>query len=152
MRIHPALVPGAAASLALLLPGCRPPATTSAPGPAAKPPEPVTTRADLKLVQPALRTAPPLPAQPAATRTAGIFGRVVTEVTVDETGLVTQVRALSGPEELRAVTVAWARKLVFSPGSLDGVPKVFRMKAAVLWSAEGRTYEVVLPKSAAGWE
>lgn len=141
----------AACSLSLLLlPGCK--TVTTAPGAAAKAPEPVTTRADLKLVQPTLRTAPPLPAQPAATRTAGIFGRVVTEVTVDETGQTTGVRVLSGPEELRGVTVAWARKLVFTPGSLGGVQKVFRMKAAVLWSAEGRTYEVVLPKSAAGWE
>ncbi len=150
MRIHPVPVFAACSLACLLLPGCRPPATAS--GPAAKAPEPTTTRADLKLIQPALRTAPPLPAQPAATRTAGIFGRVVTEVTVDEAGQTAGVRVLSGPEELRAVTVAWARKLVFSPGSLGGVPKVFRMKAAVLWSEEGRTYEVVLPKSAAGWE
>jgi protein TonB len=53
----------------------------------------------------------------------GIEGRVVLELTIDGSGKVAAVRVLTGLRaELDAVAVAAARKLLFSPATVNGVP------------------------------
>jgi TonB family protein len=53
----------------------------------------------------------------------GIEGRVVLELTIDGSGKVAGVKVLTGLRaELDAVAVAAARKLLFSPATVNGVP------------------------------
>ncbi|HXU38053.1 MAG TPA: energy transducer TonB [Blastocatellia bacterium] len=62
------------------------------------------------------------PRYPLQARAAGISGSVVVEVTVDEAGKVFAARTISGPPELREVSVSAARGWEFQRTTLSKVP------------------------------
>ena len=62
------------------------------------------------------------PQYPAEARQRRVRGSVVVEVTVDVCGRVINARALSGPDELRSVSVSAASRWRFSPTRLAGRP------------------------------
>jgi TonB family protein len=64
----------------------------------------------------------PKPTYPPVARAARASGTVTVKVTVDETGKVTDARAVSGHPLLQAAAVAAARNARFSPTMLDGKP------------------------------
>jgi TonB family protein len=64
----------------------------------------------------------PKPDYPAEARAAGVEGVVVIQVTVDEQGIVTEARAVSGPPQLQQVAVNAALQARFSPTLLLGEP------------------------------
>jgi Ca-activated chloride channel family protein len=64
----------------------------------------------------------PPPAYPLAARNAGIFGKVVVEVLIDEHGKVLQARALSGHPWLQQSAVSAAKLARFTPTLLNGQP------------------------------
>ncbi len=64
----------------------------------------------------------PQPAYPAEAKRARVSGRVTIHITVDEAGKVIKAEALCGPEELRGASVQAAKKALFSPTLLAGVP------------------------------
>jgi len=59
---------------------------------------------------------------PPLARAARISGSVVVEVIVDEAGVVTSARAVSGHPLLKDAAVTAARQWQFSPTTLSGVP------------------------------
>ena len=67
-------------------------------------------------------TSLPKPVYPAVARAARASGTVVVQVTVDESGKVTDARAVSGHPLLQAAAVAAARNARFSPTLLSGKP------------------------------
>ncbi|HYY96938.1 MAG TPA: energy transducer TonB, partial [Pyrinomonadaceae bacterium] len=64
----------------------------------------------------------PKPDYPAAAKSAGAEGRVVVELTIDETGKVIKARAVSGHPLLQKAAVAAALQARFSPTILSGAP------------------------------
>jgi TonB family protein len=62
------------------------------------------------------------PAYPSAARSARASGRVTVEITVDESGLVTSARAISGHPLLRQSAEAAARQSRFDPVRIAGQP------------------------------
>jgi len=62
------------------------------------------------------------PVYPPLAKAAQVSGSVVVEVTVDETGAVSEARALSGHPLLKDPAVAAARGWAFTPTKLEGVP------------------------------
>ena len=62
------------------------------------------------------------PQYPAEAKAAGIEGTVVVKYVVTETGEVTNVKAVKGPEELRAVCEAAVKTWRFEPALKDGKP------------------------------
>jgi Ca-activated chloride channel homolog len=64
----------------------------------------------------------PKPEYPTPAKTAGAQGRVVVELTIDETGKVVKARALSGHPLLQKAAVAAALQARFSPTILSGEP------------------------------
>ena len=72
---------------------------------------------------------PPYPPEAKATK---VQGTVIVETTIDTQGKVSVAKALSGPEELQAHAVAYARGWEFEPAKLKGkpVPAKFQMTLA----------------------
>lgn len=64
----------------------------------------------------------PKPVYPSNARSVGAQGKVVVELTIDETGKVTKARALSGHPLLQKAAVAAALQARFSPTVLSGAP------------------------------
>lgn len=64
----------------------------------------------------------PQPEYPKMARAAGVDGEVVVEVIVSETGVIESARVISGHPLLRDNALAAAKKWVFEPTILDGVP------------------------------
>jgi hypothetical protein len=64
----------------------------------------------------------PKPDAPAEARTAGVAGAVAVQVTVDETGNVSEAKAVSGHPLLQQVSVNAALQAKFAPTSLMGEP------------------------------
>jgi protein TonB len=62
------------------------------------------------------------PVYPVVAKQARITGTVVVEVSVDELGNVSSARAQSGPQPLRAASVAAALRWKFQPATLNGAP------------------------------
>jgi TonB family protein len=79
----------------------------------------------------------PKPAYPAAAKAVRAEGAVAVEVTIDESGSVTNAAAVSGHPLLRAAAEKAARGAKFEPTLLDGKPV---MVSGIL------TYNFVLPK------
>jgi len=71
---------------------------------------------------------PPAPAYPAEAKAQRIQGTVVVELTVDEQGVPVGVKALSGPEELRATAMGYAEQWRFQPHQVNGKPTKARFK------------------------
>ena len=67
-------------------------------------------------------TSLPKPPYPAVARAARASGTVVVQVTIDESGKVTEARAVSGHPLLHAAAVQAARQARFSPTLLAGQP------------------------------
>ncbi len=94
------------------------------PGTAASPREVVdVTFAEIKI-----RFQPPPPKYPAAAREARIQGTVVVELTVDESGIPEQVKALEGPEELTPTAIEYAKEWRFEPYEVKGKAVKARFK------------------------
>ena len=64
----------------------------------------------------------PKPEYPSTAKTVGAQGKVVVELTIDETGKVTKARAVSGHPLLQKAAVAAALQARFSPTLLSGEP------------------------------
>jgi TonB family protein len=64
----------------------------------------------------------PKPDYPTEAKTAGVAGAVAVQVTVDETGNVSEAKAVSGPPLLQQVSVNAALQAKFAPTSLMGEP------------------------------
>lgn len=64
----------------------------------------------------------PQPVYPSVARSAGVKGSVVVQVTVDESGKVTDARAVAGHPLLQAAAVQAARQATFKPTLLSGRP------------------------------
>jgi Ca-activated chloride channel family protein len=64
----------------------------------------------------------PVPVYPEAAKRMRAAGTVVVEVTVDESGKVTEARAASGPPLLREAAVGAARRATFPPATVAGAP------------------------------
>lgn len=64
----------------------------------------------------------PKPEYPSTAKTAGAQGKVVVELTIDETGKVVKARAVSGHPLLQKAAVAAALQARFSPTILSGEP------------------------------
>jgi TonB family protein len=62
------------------------------------------------------------PVYPAAAKYGRISGTVIVEVTVDETGHVTDARAVCGPDLLVGTSVEAAKRWRFTPTLLSGLP------------------------------
>jgi TonB family protein len=62
------------------------------------------------------------PVYPIAAKQARLAGTVIVEVTVDEKGIVTDARAVCGPDLLVIASVEAARRWTFTPSLLKGVP------------------------------
>ena len=62
------------------------------------------------------------PLYPRAALDAGVEGKVVLRLLVEEDGRIRAVQTVSGPEVLRASAVEAARQFVFKPGVLHGKP------------------------------
>ena len=64
----------------------------------------------------------PAPLFPAEARAMNLAGTVSVRVVINESGIVTSAKAISGPEPLRAAAEDAARRAKFSPTRLAGVP------------------------------
>lgn len=64
----------------------------------------------------------PRPAYPLAAKNSGASGKVVVEVTIDESGKIVEARAVSGHPFLQPAAVQAARQARFSPAKLSGEP------------------------------
>jgi TonB family protein len=62
------------------------------------------------------------PTYPAAALTAGVFGSVVVEVSIDESGAVSSARAISGHTLLKQAAIDAARGWTFVPTTIQGKP------------------------------
>jgi TonB family protein len=62
------------------------------------------------------------PVYPAIARAAGVLGRVVVEVTIDEAGNVTSAKAVQGPPVLHEAAVEAAKQWKFRPATRGGKP------------------------------
>src|SRR5215471_3056034 len=78
------------------------------------------SKSDSSLQDSAVRRVEPV--YPPLAKAAGVTGSVVVEVSVDETGVVKEARALSGHPLLKDVAVNAARSWMFAPTRLDGKP------------------------------
>lgn len=67
----------------------------------------------------------PKPAYPAAARKDHLSGQVQVKVVVDENGKVISAEATFGPEPLRVAAVEAAKRALFKPNMVGGVPKKF---------------------------
>jgi len=83
---------------------------------------------DLDLKQVRIRRQPEAPAYPPEAKAQRIQGTVVVVVTIGPDGKVTDALAESGPEELRACAVAYARGWEFEPVKVKGKPVAARFK------------------------
>jgi TonB family protein len=113
------------------------------------PPKPATSSATSVKVQPSTESTPPKPASkenaprggvlqgqaitrvqpiyPARARMYNAAGEVRVQVDISETGRVTNAKAISGHPLLRDAAEESARKWVFKPTTLDGVPVTTRI-------------------------
>jgi hypothetical protein len=135
-------------SLALLLllqfeTGCKAPEANQV----ASKPAPTFT-----LIQPELLNAPQIPEPPIGLIEKSEKARIVLGIIVLPTGKVSEVTYVSGPQKLQHLALNWALGLVFRPGTLNGIPQHFRMKATILWSPTGNSYELLAPKSKNDWK
>lgn len=91
---------------------------------AAAVPEPV----DMDFNRIRILKQPPAPPYPAEAKEARIQGTVVVVITIDEGGRVSSAQAISGPEELQACAVDYAKAWSFKPARLKGKPVPARFK------------------------
>lgn len=90
--------------------------------PVAKPSAPAGPSRVTADTTPPQQLSAPAPAYPASAKAAGIQGRVVVSFVVDTQGAVTDVRAVQGPEALRAACEESVRQRRYSPAMRGGLP------------------------------
>lgn len=92
---------------------------------AADGPKPV----DMKFSQIVIKHQPEAPTYPAEAKAARIQGTVVVVLTIDTNGKVVDAKAISGPPELQACAVDYARAWEFKPAKVKGkaVPARFKL-------------------------
>ena len=83
---------------------------------------------DLDFKQIRLKHKPDNPTYPPEAKAQRIQGTVEVVITIDPDGKVTEAKALSGPEELRACAVDFAKGWEFEPPKLKGKPVSARFK------------------------
>ncbi len=123
---HEPVPPVAALIPALLLVAALGVATLSAsdiPNPASSA-DPVEM--DFKQIR--VRHQPDAPPYPPEAKAQGIQGTVVVVLIIDTGGKVTDAKAISGPPELHACAVGYARAWEFEPAKVNGKPVAARFK------------------------
>ena len=75
-----------------------------------------------------VKRQPEAPAYPPDAKAQRIQGTVVVVLTIDPEGTVTSAKALSGPPELQACAVDYAKAWVFEPAKVKGKPVPARFK------------------------
>jgi TonB family protein len=75
-----------------------------------------------------IKHQPDPPAYPAEAKTQRIQGTVEVSVTIGPNGRVIDAKALSGPEELHACAVDYAKAWEFEPAAVNGKPVAARFK------------------------
>ncbi|MDP1830713.1 MAG: M56 family metallopeptidase [Geothrix sp.] len=123
---HDPVPPVAALIPALLLVAALGVATLSAsdtpkPGPAAEPVE-------MNFKQIRVKHQPKAPAYPPDAKVQRIQGTVVVVIIINEQGRVQEAKAISGPPELRACAVDYAKAWEFEPAMVKGRPVPARFK------------------------
>ncbi len=83
---------------------------------------------DLSFKQIRVKHQPEAPAYPPDAKAQRIQGTVVVVLTIDPQGKVMDARAISGPEELRACAVGYARAWEFEPARVKGTAVKARFK------------------------
>ena len=83
---------------------------------------------DLPFTQVRVKHQPEAPAYPPEAKAQRIQGTVVVVLTINTQGKVLEARAVSGPEELRACAVGYARDWVFEPAHVKGKPVKARFR------------------------
>ncbi|WP_243321195.1 M56 family metallopeptidase [Geothrix sp. SG200] len=124
---HPAASPMAALIPALLLAavlGLTTLSATNAPKSAPAASDPVEM--DWKKIK--VKHQPDAPAYPPEAKAQRIQGTVVVVVTIDAQGKVQDAKAISGPPELHACAVGYARTWEFEPARVKGKPVAARFK------------------------
>lgn len=124
---HDSVAPLVAMAPALLLVAALGIATLSAataPKPAAAAGEPV----EMSFSQIKIKYQPEAPAYPPEAKAQRIQGTVVVVLTLDIDGNVTDAAAESGPDELRACAVEYARDWEFEPAEVNGKPVEARFR------------------------
>jgi len=94
------------------------PEVTEAPG------QPV----DMEFSKIFVKYRPPAPEYPAIAKIARIQGTVVVVLTIDAKGRVIEAKAESGPEQLHACAVDYAKGWTFRPAKINGKPVSARFK------------------------
>ncbi|GLH66692.1 M56 family metallopeptidase [Geothrix edaphica] len=130
--LHPHATHAPAAPLAALIPalllavvlGIATLSATDAPKPAPAASDPVEM--DFKLIR--VKHQPEAPAYPPEAKAARIQGTVVVVLVIDTEGKVTAAKAISGPPELHACAVGYARAWEFEPAKVKGKPVPARFK------------------------
>lgn len=130
LRPHPTQVPASpvtafipALLLAVLL-GVTTLTAAHAPKPESKPSDPV----EMNFKQIRVKHQPHPPAYPPEAKAQRIQGTVVVVLVIDPEGKVTDAKAISGPQELHACAVGYARSWEFDPVKLKGKPVAARFK------------------------
>ncbi len=75
-----------------------------------------------------IKHQPDAPAYPADAKAQRIQGTVVVALTIDVEGKVTEAKAISGPPELHACAVDYAKSWIFKPVKVKGKPVPARFK------------------------
>ena len=85
-------------------------------------PAPVAEPVEMKFSKVRVKHQPDPPPYPSEAKAAHIQGTVVVSVTIGKDGKVTDATAISGPVELRAYAVDYARNCEFEPTKVKGKP------------------------------
>ena len=83
---------------------------------------------DMDFKQIRVKHQPDAPAYPPEAKAQRIQGTVVVVLIIDRQGKVQQAKALSGPEELHACAVGYAKAWEFEPTTVKGKPVSARFK------------------------
>lgn len=95
---------------------------------AADGPTPPSQPVEMKFNQIRVKHQPDAPAYPTEAKAARIQGTVVVVLTIDTEGLVTEAKAVSGPPELQACAVDYAKAWTFVPAKVKGKVMPARFK------------------------
>ncbi len=132
--LRPRMTPGAAMPLAALLPALLLAATLGAATLSARVSDTPKAEAaasdpvDMDFKQIRVKHQPDAPAYPPEAKAQRIQGTVVVVLIIDRQGKVQQAKALSGPEELHACAVGYAKAWEFEPTTVKGKPVSARFK------------------------
>jgi TonB family protein len=84
----------------------------------------------------------PKPDFPPITAAAHVYGTVVIETTVDQTGHVSSVRVVSGPAMLQQAALEVVQRYTFTPATLRGNPVAVKMDIKIDFSVNSQPHEI----------